>query len=71
MHCRINDWAISEVAGDAFDTRVSLTCTLIDAKSQRPMSKISGKIDGMTPTYNDRIIDDLAAKLGVALIKGL
>lgn len=68
LYCKVNEWIVAQRSVNAYRSSTSLNYVLINAKTQKPLSKISGNVDDITILPNSNYIRDLAAKLVAYLI---
>lgn len=66
IYCKINDWQqdiLDRNRGGYYFNKLSLSYSMIDAKTLRPMSKISGTNEDTAMLDGDMVIDGLAEQL--------
>jgi hypothetical protein len=74
LYCKVNEWqqdVLTRDRGGYFFNRVSLSYSIIDAKTLRPMAKISGSTEDTSLLNGDQFMDKLATHLAGKLIGAL
>lgn len=74
LYCKVNEWQQDVLNRDKagyFFNKVSLSYSLIDAKTLRPMAKINGSTEDTSLLDGDQFMDRLARHLAGKLIGAL
>lgn len=68
LYCKVNEWVVAQRSRDAYRSSTSLNYSLINARTNKPLSKISGNAYDITILPDSNYIRELATKLAGSLI---